>query len=166
MIKVGTLVERRARSKMVRGRNGMRQEPVQPQEEGVVLGPSERPRSTLCGAQENQHHRTGSRCREQNIKRMGTFSSVEQSRRFYSLRVVPPWNMTGHGGFLLCKEGMKPMWEDDANKKGGKCVIWLWKGLACCCWRISSWSHRGSGSRWGGNLRICVVSGGYNFTIE
>lgn len=112
----------------------MRQEPVQPQEEGVVLGPAERPRSTLCGAQENHRHCTGSGCCEQNIKRMGTFSSVEQSGRFYSLHVVPPWNMTGHGGFLPCKEGMKPMWEDDANKKGGKCVIWLWKGLACCCW--------------------------------
>uniref|UniRef100_A0A8D0R4X7 Eukaryotic translation initiation factor 4E family member 2 n=1 Tax=Sus scrofa TaxID=9823 RepID=A0A8D0R4X7_PIG len=43
-------------------------------------------------------------------------------------------DLTGHSDFHLFKEGIKPMWEDDANKNGGKWIIRLRKGLASRCW--------------------------------
>ncbi|ELW66590.1 Eukaryotic translation initiation factor 4E type 2 [Tupaia chinensis] len=49
--------------------------------------------------------------------------------------MVCPGGLTGHSDFHLFKEGIKPMWEDDANKNGGKWIIGLWKGLASCCWK-------------------------------
>ncbi|XP_068823625.1 eukaryotic translation initiation factor 4E type 2 isoform X3 [Capricornis sumatraensis] len=58
---------------------------------------------------------------------------VEQFWRFYS-HMVRPGDLTGHSDFHLFKEGIKPMWEDDANKNGGKWIIRLRKGLASRCW--------------------------------
>uniref|UniRef100_A0A8C6VFB5 Eukaryotic translation initiation factor 4E family member 2 n=1 Tax=Naja naja TaxID=35670 RepID=A0A8C6VFB5_NAJNA len=60
-------------------------------------------------------------------------SKVEQFWRFYS-HMVRPGDLTGHSDFHLFKEGIKPMWEDDANKNGGKWIIRLRKGLASRCW--------------------------------
>uniref|UniRef100_A0A2K6EHP6 Eukaryotic translation initiation factor 4E family member 2 n=1 Tax=Propithecus coquereli TaxID=379532 RepID=A0A2K6EHP6_PROCO len=48
--------------------------------------------------------------------------------RYYS-HMVHPRDLTGHSDFHLFKEGIKPMWEDDANKNGGKWIIQLRKGL-------------------------------------
>ncbi|KAG2462267.1 CAN10 protein, partial [Polypterus senegalus] len=76
---------------------------------------------------------TSSQSYEQNIKQIGTFASVEQFWRFYS-HMVRPGDLTGHSDFHLFKEGIKPMWEDDANKNGGKWIIRLRKGLASRCW--------------------------------
>ncbi|XP_016347593.1 eukaryotic translation initiation factor 4E type 2-like isoform X1 [Sinocyclocheilus anshuiensis] len=70
---------------------------------------------------------------EQNIKQIGSFASVEQFWRFYS-HMIRPGDLTGHSDFHLFKEGVKPMWEDDANKSGGKWIIRLRKGLASRCW--------------------------------
>ncbi|XP_061835725.1 eukaryotic translation initiation factor 4E type 2 isoform X4 [Nerophis lumbriciformis] len=58
---------------------------------------------------------------------------VEQFWRFYS-HMIRPGDITGHSDFHLFKEGIKPMWEDDANKMGGRCIIRLRKGLASRCW--------------------------------
>lgn len=58
---------------------------------------------------------------------------MEQFWRFYS-HMVRPGDLTGHSDFHLFKEGIKPMWEDDANKNGGKWIIRLRKGLASRCW--------------------------------
>ncbi|XP_066565894.1 eukaryotic translation initiation factor 4E type 2 isoform X2 [Amia ocellicauda] len=76
---------------------------------------------------------TSSQSYEQNIKQIGSFASVEQFWRFYS-HMVRPGDLTGHSDFHLFKEGIKPMWEDDANKSGGKWIIRLRKGLASRCW--------------------------------
>ncbi|XP_062260566.1 eukaryotic translation initiation factor 4E type 2 isoform X2 [Platichthys flesus] len=70
---------------------------------------------------------------EQNIRQIGTFASVEQFWRFYS-HMIRPGDLTGHSDFHLFKDGIKPMWEDDANKMGGKWIIRLRKGLASRCW--------------------------------
>ncbi|KAI8498823.1 eukaryotic translation initiation factor 4E type 2-like [Branchiostoma floridae] len=70
---------------------------------------------------------------EQNIKLVGTFASVEQFWRFYS-HMVRPGDLSGHSDFHLFKEGIKPMWEDEANKDGGKWIVRLRKGLASRCW--------------------------------
>uniref|UniRef100_A0A8C0PFP6 Eukaryotic translation initiation factor 4E family member 2 n=1 Tax=Canis lupus familiaris TaxID=9615 RepID=A0A8C0PFP6_CANLF len=82
--------------------------------------------------QKNPGHPTSSQSYEQNIKQIGTFASVEQFWRFYS-HMVHPRDLTGHSDFHLFK-GIKPMWEDDANKNGGKWIIQLRKGLASRCW--------------------------------
>nr|XP_025866117.1 eukaryotic translation initiation factor 4E type 2-like isoform X1 [Vulpes vulpes] len=69
----------------------------------------------------------------QSFEQIGTFASVEQFWRFYS-HMVHPRDLTGHSDFRLFKEGVKPMWEDDANKNGGKWIIRLQKGLTSRCW--------------------------------
>jgi len=70
---------------------------------------------------------------EQNIRQIGTVASVEQFWKFYS-HLVRPGDLTGHSDFHLFKEGIKPMWEDEANRSGGKWIIRLRKGLASRFW--------------------------------
>lgn len=68
-----------------------------------------------------------------NIKLVGKFASVEQFWRFYSY-LVRPGDLSGHSDIHLFKDGIKPMWEDEANKHGGKWIVRLRKGLASRCW--------------------------------
>ncbi|KAE8620462.1 hypothetical protein XENTR_v10010264 [Xenopus tropicalis] len=70
---------------------------------------------------------------EQNIRQFGTVASVEQFWRIYS-HIVRPGDLTGYSDFHLFKDGIKPMWEDEANKNGGKWIIRLRKGLASRFW--------------------------------
>uniref|UniRef100_A0A3B4ZMR2 Eukaryotic translation initiation factor 4E family member 2 related sequence 1 n=1 Tax=Stegastes partitus TaxID=144197 RepID=A0A3B4ZMR2_9TELE len=58
---------------------------------------------------------------------------VEQFWRFYS-HLVRPGDLSGHSDFHLFKEGIKPMWEDESNRSGGKWIIRLRKGLASRFW--------------------------------
>jgi hypothetical protein len=48
--------------------------------------------------------------------------------------VVRPNSLEGSIDVMLFREGIKPMWEDDANKRGGKISIKLRKGLATHLW--------------------------------
>ncbi|XP_039997369.1 eukaryotic translation initiation factor 4E family member 2 related sequence 1 isoform X4 [Xiphias gladius] len=70
---------------------------------------------------------------EQNIRQIGTVASVEQFWKFYS-HLVRPGDLSGHSDFHLFKEGIKPMWEDESNRSGGKWIIRLRKGLASRFW--------------------------------
>lgn len=70
---------------------------------------------------------------EQSIRYVGSFASVEQFWHLYS-HMVRPNEMTGHCDFHLFKESIKPMWEDEKNKLGGKWIVRLRKGLASRCW--------------------------------
>ncbi|KAJ8396438.1 hypothetical protein AAFF_G00017440 [Aldrovandia affinis] len=70
---------------------------------------------------------------EQNIRQIGTVASVEQFWKLYS-HLVRPGDLIGHSDFHIFKEGIKPMWEDEANKNGGKWIIRLRKGLASRFW--------------------------------
>ncbi|XP_058909629.1 eukaryotic translation initiation factor 4E type 2 isoform X7 [Kogia breviceps] len=102
----------------------------------VVPGPAEHPLQynyTFWYSRRTPGRPTSSQSYEQNVKQIGTFASVEQFWRFYS-HMVRPGDLTGHSDFHLFKEGIKPMWEDDANKNGGKWIIRLRKGLASRCW--------------------------------
>jgi len=45
-----------------------------------------------------------------------------------------PHDLVGHADIHLFKEGIRPLWEDDANKNGGKWIVRLKKGLANRCW--------------------------------
>lgn len=70
---------------------------------------------------------------DQNLKIIGSVASVEQFWELYS-HVVRPSDLTGHSDYHLFKEGIRPMWEHDANRLGGKWIIRLKKGLASRCW--------------------------------
>ncbi|KAK3584699.1 hypothetical protein CHS0354_021372 [Potamilus streckersoni] len=70
---------------------------------------------------------------DQNLKLVGTFASVEQFWKLYS-HMVRPSDLTGHSDYHLFKEGIRPVWEDSANRTGGKWIIRLKKGLASRCW--------------------------------
>lgn len=69
----------------------------------------------------------------QNLKYITTFASVEQFWAFYS-HLVRPTELSGHSDYHIFKDGIRPMWEDSANKDGGKWIIRLKKGLAARCW--------------------------------
>jgi translation initiation factor 4E len=45
-----------------------------------------------------------------------------------------PHDLNGHADIHLFKDGIRPLWEDDANKNGGKWIVRLRKGLANRCW--------------------------------
>nr|CAG4636445.1 EOG090X0BMA [Eubosmina coregoni]SVE70007.1 EOG090X0BMA [Eubosmina coregoni] len=70
---------------------------------------------------------------DQNLKMVGRFASVEQFWSYYC-HLVRPCELTGHSDFHLFKDGIKPMWEDEANRCGGKWIVRLRKGLASRCW--------------------------------
>ncbi|XP_028297690.1 eukaryotic translation initiation factor 4E type 2-like [Gouania willdenowi] len=70
---------------------------------------------------------------EQNIRQIGTIGTVEQFWRFYS-HLIRPGDLSGHSDFHLFKEGIKPMWEDECNRAGGKWIIRLRKGLSSRLW--------------------------------
>lgn len=70
---------------------------------------------------------------DQNLKLIGRFGSVEQFWAIYS-HLARPSDLQGHSDFHLFKIGIKPMWEDEANKRGGKWIVRLRKGLASRCW--------------------------------
>ncbi|KAK3737319.1 hypothetical protein RRG08_067384 [Elysia crispata] len=70
---------------------------------------------------------------DQNLKFIASFASVEQFWNIHSY-IVRPGDMSGHVDYHLFKEGIRPMWEDEANKHGGKWIIRLKKGLASRCW--------------------------------
>ncbi|XP_035220222.1 eukaryotic translation initiation factor 4E type 2-like [Stegodyphus dumicola] len=70
---------------------------------------------------------------DQNLKMVGVFSTVEQFWNLYG-HLIRPSEMAVHSDFHLFKHGIKPMWEDEANKAGGKWIVRLKKGLASRCW--------------------------------
>ena len=70
---------------------------------------------------------------DQNLREVGRFATAEQFWRLYS-HLVRPGDLQSHSDFHLFKEGIKPMWEDDANRYGGKWIVRLRKGLSSRCW--------------------------------
>ncbi|XP_036901770.1 eukaryotic translation initiation factor 4E type 2-like [Sturnira hondurensis] len=92
-----------------------------------------------------------------SITQIGTFASVEQFLSFYS-HIIHPRDLTGHSDFHLFKEEIKPMWEDDANKNGGKWIIQLWKGLASHCWETFMLAMLGEQFTFGKEICGAVVS--------
>mmetsp|Transcript_4226 Transcript_4226/g.5918 ORF Transcript_4226/g.5918 Transcript_4226/m.5918 type:complete len:189 (+) Transcript_4226:74-640(+) len=70
---------------------------------------------------------------ENNIKMLGSFDTVEGFWNYYS-HLVRPNELPVTSDYLTFKKGIKPMWEDDANRKGGKWIVRLRKGLASRYW--------------------------------
>lgn len=57
-----------------------------------------------------------------NLKHIMAFDTVED---FWSLfnNVMPPSMLSVQSNYSVFKEGVKPMWEDNANRQGGKFVL-------------------------------------------
>lgn len=70
---------------------------------------------------------------DSNLKLVGTFNTVEKYWSYYS-HMCRPQDLNGHADIHLFKDGIRPLWEDDANKNGGKWIVRLKKGLANRCW--------------------------------
>ena len=68
-----------------------------------------------------------------NLRMVGTFNSVESFWNYY-VHMSRPHDILGHADIHMFKDGIRPLWEDDANKNGGKWIVRLKKGLASRCW--------------------------------
>ncbi|CAJ0949113.1 unnamed protein product [Ranitomeya imitator] len=123
----------------------------------VVPGPAERPplqyNYTFWYSRRTPGRPTSSQSYEQNIQADRHLCLCECQLRYSLasdhggtvLEILQPHGTSrgpdGHSDFHLFKEGIKPMWEDDANKNGGKWIIRLRKGLASRCWEESYSCH-------------------------
>lgn len=101
---------------------------------------------------------------DQNLKKVGTFASVEQFWMYYS-HMVRPNDLTGHSDYHLFKDGIRPMWEDSANSAGGKWIIRLKKGLASRCWENLILAMLGEQFMVGEEICGCVISVRYQEDI-
>jgi len=59
---------------------------------------------------------------ESNLRDIGTFGTVEDFWRYYN-HMVKPSKIENNANYHLFKKGIKPMWEDSSNSKGGKWVL-------------------------------------------
>jgi len=76
---------------------------------------------------------TSNQSYDQNLKPIASFGTVEQFWSVYS-HLIRPNELSGHCDLHIFKDGIKPLWEDEANKDGGKWIVRLRKGLASRCW--------------------------------
>jgi len=94
---------------------------------------------------------------EKNIKKVGTFASVEDFWDYYS-HLIRPNDLPNTSDYHLFKDGIKPMWEDDANKSGGKWIVRLRKGMASRYWEDLILAVLGEQFEVGGEICGAVVS--------
>src|SRR3989338_11449296 len=70
---------------------------------------------------------------ETSIKNIGSFSSVHEFWAIYN-HLVRPSHLSLSSDLHLFRRGVKPMWEDEANRKGGKFVLRVRKGFSSKLW--------------------------------
>jgi len=70
---------------------------------------------------------------DSNLKLIHSFSTVEQFWSIYS-HLIRPNELSGHCDLHVFKYGIRPLWEDEANRLGGKWIVRLRKGLASRAW--------------------------------
>jgi len=80
-----------------------------------------------------QNYRLSAQNYENVIKKIGTFHTVEDFWGLYQ-HLVKPDNLPIQADYHLFEEGIKPMWEDENNKHGGRFILWLQKGFGSRFW--------------------------------
>jgi translation initiation factor 4E len=70
---------------------------------------------------------------EAAIKKIGTFSTIEQFWQLYS-HLKRPDQLVNVSDYHIFKEGVRPVWEDPTNEMGGKWMVRIKKGLASRYW--------------------------------
>jgi translation initiation factor 4E len=83
--------------------------------------------------QQVQQSQSGNVNYDANLRQVGTFDTVEKFWAYYS-HMVRTKDLSFHADIHLFKDGIRPLWEDEANKNGGKWIVRLRKGLADRCW--------------------------------
>lgn len=64
---------------------------------------------------------------DQNLKIVASFDTVQSFWSVYT-HLVRPNDLTGHCDLHVFKSGIKPLWEDPANRDGGMWKLRLRKG--------------------------------------
>jgi len=70
---------------------------------------------------------------ERNIKRVAAFDTVTRFWQVYN-HMIRPNDLPNSSDYHLFRQGIRPLWEDEQNKRGGKWIVRLKKGLASRCW--------------------------------
>eukprot|EP00735_Rhodelphis_limneticus_P007708 TRINITY_DN20314_c0_g1::TRINITY_DN20314_c0_g1_i1::g.19737::m.19737 TRINITY_DN20314_c0_g1::TRINITY_DN20314_c0_g1_i1::g.19737 ORF type:complete len:220 (+),score=26.42,sp/O81482/IF4E2_MAIZE/39.13/4e-45,IF4E/PF01652.13/1.9e-57,RuvC/PF02075.12/0.024 TRINITY_DN20314_c0_g1_i1:65-661(+) len=69
-----------------------------------------------------QTHRGEKESWENNLQEVGSFKTVEEFWQYFA-HIKRPLKMEVNSNYHLFKKGIKPMWEDNANREGGKWVV-------------------------------------------
>lgn len=69
----------------------------------------------------------------EGITMVSSFRTAEGFWQTYS-HIVRPQTVRGGVDLMLFREGIKPMWEDDANRHGGKLTLKIRKGGSDILW--------------------------------
>ena len=70
---------------------------------------------------------------EKSTLKLASISSVENFWTIYS-HLKPPSLLPTVSDYHIFKDGIRPVWEDEANKRGGKWIVRLKKGVADRYW--------------------------------
>jgi len=70
---------------------------------------------------------------EAAIKNIASFSTIEEFWNVYG-HLKRPNDLAHVSDYHLFKQGIRPVWEDELNKEGGKWIVRLKKGLASRFW--------------------------------
>jgi len=68
---------------------------------------------------------------ENNLKKIGTFGTVEDFWRHYN-HMAKPAQLEWDSNYYLFKKGIKPMWEDEENHNGGSWLIVIRRDVEKC----------------------------------
>ena len=68
-----------------------------------------------------------------SIKPLATFGTVEDFWAVYQ-HLLRPDKVEARTCYHLFQEGVQPMWEDEANKEGGRWHVWFQKGYSSRLW--------------------------------
>jgi len=70
---------------------------------------------------------------EDNLRKIGSFLTAEEFWGYYQ-HIRRPDTLPKGCEFLLFKEGIKPLWEDEANAGGGRFVLHIKKVFSNKTW--------------------------------
>ncbi|KAG6609244.1 eukaryotic initiation factor 4e [Phytophthora cinnamomi] len=101
---------------------------------------------------------------EKSIKGLGDFKTVQDFWKIYN-HLVRPNDLPNTMDYHLFKTGIKPMWEDPANRRGGKWMVRLRKGIASRYWEDLVLAIIGEQFDVGNEICGAVISIRYNEDI-
>ncbi|KAH7479519.1 hypothetical protein PRIC1_008937 [Phytophthora ramorum] len=101
---------------------------------------------------------------EKSIKGLGDFKTVQDFWKIYN-HLVRPNDLPNTMDYHLFKTGIKPMWEDPANRRGGKWMVRLRKGIASRYWEDLVLAIVGEQFDVGNEICGAVISIRYNEDI-
>jgi len=91
------------------------------------------------------------------VQPIASFCTVEQFWRVYQF-IKRPGDVIEKADFHMFKKGIKPVWEDTANCKGGKWILRLKKGLSSRIWENLLLAIIGEQFLVGNEILGCVCS--------